>query len=152
MAAAATSSRPLVLMLLVHTCRYVEGLRTIHKVEYDWTARKIHPLLVAAEAHTGQKLLTPRAADAGAAAGSRAVASDWVLNDAFLKAMLRANVDFCIKGDESGWRALIGTTDTAAAVFSTYQRKYAPFFVADYSCECGSVSICVRCVRLVCAC
>ncbi len=31
----------------------------IHGVEYDWTKRKIHPLLVHAELATGQSLLVP---------------------------------------------------------------------------------------------
>jgi len=101
---------------------YVEGLRTIHSTAYDWGARKIHPLLQAAEAQHGTRLLTR---DAGDARG-------WRLNGGLLRSLLEANVAFCLKGDEAPWHAAIGSGPAAAAAWAAFKRKYAPFFVADY--------------------
>ena len=106
---------------------FAEGLRVVHGIEYDWTARKIWPLLREAKAHTGQELIV-RVVDGEGGGGS----AEWALNVQLLRSLLYANMRYVLLGDESEWRALIGDTTTAAAAFAVYKRKFAPFFVADF--------------------
>ena len=114
---------------------FAEGLRVVHGLGYDWTARKIWPLLREASAHMGQQLLTR--ADHPAPSSSDSEGSDgsyggWALNLPFLRALLSANMLFVLLGDEKEWRELIGASEAAEAAFAVYKRKFAPFFVADY--------------------
>lgn len=102
---------------------YVEGLRLIHGVDYDWKLRKIHPLLVHAEEHTGEKLLV-RAAEAPAPTPGSS--EGWAVNAPFLHRLIAANVAFCLRGDESRWRDLMGTATRpdAEAAFTAYKVRW----------------------------
>lgn len=88
---------------------FAEALRR-GGVEYDWTRRHVHPLLVA----TGIDL----SAEAG--------------REARLTELLAANVAYCCKGDDSRWRALLARAGASDAALRDYQQKYAPYFVEDF--------------------
>jgi hypothetical protein len=99
---------------------YADGLRR-QGVPYDWGARRIWPLLRAAELHTGQTLLGAAGVDVR-----------------FLRALLAANVAFALRGDAAPWRALVGAAGEAA--FAAFEAKYAPFFVADFAWTAANVA------------
>lgn len=115
---------------------FAEGLRVVHGLGYDWTARKIWPLLREASAHTGQQLLTrtehPAPGNSDSESSSAGGYGGWSLNLPFLRALLSANMRFVLLGDEREWRELIGASEAAEVAFAVYKRKFAPFFVADY--------------------
>lgn len=77
-------------------------------VEYDYSARKAHPLLAA----SGIDLAAPGALVPG------------------LRRLLEANVAYCVRGDDGPWRALVGEAGLGA--LAAYKEKYAPFFVEDF--------------------
>ncbi|MBZ5708420.1 hypothetical protein [Nannocystis pusilla] len=83
---------------------FVEALRR-GGVDYDWTRRHAHPLLQA----TGVDPAEP----------------------AGLRALLAANVGYCVQGDDSRWRALLAGAGASDAALVDYQQKYAPYFVED---------------------
>lgn len=88
---------------------FVDALRRAG-VDYDWTRRHAHPLLVA----TGIDFADP----------------DRQMRD--LEALLAANVAYCCKGDDSRWRALLARAGASDAALVDYQQKYAPYFVEDF--------------------
>lgn len=77
-------------------------------VDYDFSARRAHPLLVAA----GLDLAAPGALLPG------------------LYRLLRANVAYCVRGDDGPWRELVG--ERGGEALAAYRTKYAPFFVEDF--------------------
>jgi len=108
------------LTMVVADMLYVEGLRKIHSVDYDWSARRIHPLLPLAEATTGKQLLSQ-----DAAGGS------WRVDGSLLRSLLYANVAYCLRGDDAPWRELLGG-GAGDAAWAAFDLKYRRFFVADY--------------------
>lgn len=103
---------------------FVETLRR-SGYEYDWTKRKIHPLLVA----TG------------------VVPFDANSREAFLdcfKRLLEANVEYCLTGRADKFLELIRANNaldtepdsagafTGCSALDNFKEKYMPFFVEDY--------------------
>lgn len=110
------------LTMMVADVLFVEGLRKIHGMQYDWSQRRIHPLLPLAEATTGKQLLSQQ----------RGAGGRWQVDGSLLRSLMHANVAFCLRGDEAPWRSLLGRGPTSDAVWLAFKRKYAPFMVADY--------------------
>jgi hypothetical protein len=80
-------------------------------VDYDFSRRHAHPLLRA----TGLDLTAPGALLPG------------------LERLLRANVAYCVEGNEEPWQALVeGAGPAGREALASYQQKYAPFFVEDF--------------------
>ncbi len=81
---------------------------------YDYGKRLIYPLFEA----TGLSFADP--------------AQRWNT----LRQLLRANVAYCVRGDDASWRALLaGSVDanpSSMAALEAFKRKYEPFFVEDY--------------------
>ncbi len=100
---------------------FVESLRLTGKYpDYDWSTRKIHPLFQA----TG---LNPFQADS-----EKRFCEDF-------RSLLEANVQYCLLGDDSLWRALmngssINSNSSAQKdlALANFKEKYMPFFVEDY--------------------
>lgn len=107
---------------------FVDGLRA-SGVEYDWTKRKIYPLYQ----DTGIDLSVADDADDPIAAG-RAFRER-------ARTLVRANVDYCLHGDDSTYRRLIADAhggasgeypDGLSPALTAFKEKYMPFFVEDF--------------------
>lgn len=72
---------------------------------YDWTRRHAYPLLAATQ-------IDPS-------------------DPAGLRELLAANVAYCVKGDDSRWRALLARAGAGEAALRDYQHKYEAYFVED---------------------
>lgn len=83
---------------------FVEALRR-GGVTYDWTRRHAHPLLLATQIDPSHR--------------------------EGLRALLRANVGYCVEGDDSRWRALLAGAGASDAALRDYEAKYEPYFVED---------------------
>lgn len=82
---------------------FVESIKR-SGVEYDYSARKIHPL------YSSSKL---------------DIEKDGIIK--VMKTLMDANVNFCCKGDETLWRSLVPED-----VFLRFKDKFEPFFIEDY--------------------
>jgi len=103
-------------VLLVH------HLATCGAFDYDWTARRIYPLFAATHA------------DLPAAGGDAALAT--------LEAVVRANVAYCLRGDDAPWRALFTDAAAGAAALAAFKEKYTPFFIVDYAWTASNIASC----------
>jgi hypothetical protein len=106
---------------------FVEGLRVVGGLTYDWRARAIWPLFEAARDGTHQRLLRGELCCVDGVDAVR-----YTLNLPLLVRMLHANVRYVLLGDEAPWRALVGSSPRGAAAWEAFKRKYAPYFVADW--------------------
>jgi len=104
---------------------YAEGMRR-QGVEYDYTKRRIWPLLAATEAHTGRTLL-----------GGPSGPSGSTLDLDLLHDLISANCAFALCGDPGPYAALVG--QAGAEKLASFKAKYAPFFVADYAWTSANV-------------
>jgi hypothetical protein len=80
-------------------------------VTYDFTARKIYPLF----SDLGLSLSDP---------------ATRVQN---LKQIIRANYLYCLRGDPSVYRDLLAQNGATEENLDAFIRKFAPFFVEDFS-------------------
>ncbi|MCY0990699.1 hypothetical protein OV203_26380 [Nannocystis sp. ILAH1] len=83
---------------------FVEALRRAG-ADYDWTRRHAHPLFAATQIDPSQ----PEG----------------------LRALLAANVGYCVGGDDSRWRALLAGAGATDESLRDYRQKYEPYFVED---------------------
>ncbi|PCC71831.1 hypothetical protein SAMN02745121_03183 [Nannocystis exedens] len=83
---------------------FVEALRG-SGARYDWTRRHAHPLFAATQIDPSQ----PEG----------------------LRALLAANVGYCVAGDDSQWRALLARAGASEAALREYQQKYEPYVAED---------------------
>jgi hypothetical protein len=86
---------------------FVESMRR-ERIEYDFSERKIFPLFQA----TGLKFT-----------------QSTFLDD--LRTILKASVDYTVKGDESKFKDLIRAAGANMESFESYKAKFEPFFVSD---------------------
>jgi hypothetical protein len=92
--------------MMIADVLFAESLKRSN-VEYEYKARKIHPL------YSESNLDIDR---------------DGVVF--VLKKLIKANVDFCCKGEDAEWRKILG--ENFDSVFGTFKDKFAPFFIEDY--------------------
>jgi adenylate kinase len=88
---------------------FVDTLRT-SGIEYDWSKRRIYPLFanLGLDLEAGPHFLTQ------------------------LERLLRANVRYCLRGDDGGYRALLTAAGKGTESLESFTGKYMPFFVEDY--------------------
>ncbi len=79
-------------------------------IEYDFSKRRIYPLFEA----VGIKLDDPRSLQAN------------------LKALLKANAAYCLRGDDSPYHELIRSHGGDFGALEAFKEKYMPFFVEDF--------------------
>jgi adenylate kinase len=119
---------------------FVESLSRSQVADYDFTTRKIYPLF---RSLWGESSVLP---DEGQNLFPIFGENGLPLHRnkekfiARLKAILKASVDFTVKGDDRSFKALLrkhNTTDdtliSAYETLSEYKRKYKPFFVSDFN-------------------
>ena len=92
--------------MMIADVLFAESLKRSN-VEYEYYQRKIHPL------YSESNLDIDR---------------DGVVF--VLKKLIKANVEFCCKGNEEEWKNLLG--DNFEKVFKPFKEKFAPFFIEDY--------------------
>eukprot|EP01080_Neovahlkampfia_damariscottae_P005368 gene5368-9176_t len=92
--------------MMIADVLFAESLKR-SKIEYEYQQRKIHPL------YSESNLDIDR---------------DGVVN--VLKKLIKANVEFCCKGNEEEWKKLLG--DNFETVFGRFKQKFEPFFIEDY--------------------
>lgn len=80
------------------------------KIGYDFTKRKIFPLFKATGIDFSDQ-------------------ENFVAN---LKRLMRANATYCLRGDDSAYRELIGDSPEGLAALAQFKDKYMPFFVEDF--------------------
>lgn len=84
---------------------FVDNLRKAG-IEYDWSKRKIHPLLDAVDLNT--------------------------MSMTDLRILLHANMRYALFGDDSEFRARLKPGPNAASVLEDYKEKYSRFFAEDW--------------------
>jgi adenylate kinase len=87
---------------------FVDTLRA-SGIAYDWSKRRIYPLF----------------ADL-----SLTLQGSTFLDD--LESLLRANVRYCLRGDDAGYRALLARAGHGTENLESFKGKYMAFFVEDF--------------------
>ena len=138
---------------------FVETLRK-SGYQYDWSKRKIHPLfldtglqpfVVGADNNSDNSANTANTTTSDTHPDSTTGVSTSTTNIAAsascFKKLLQANVEYCLLGNDKGWKQLIcdhhregensvkeedDEANNKYASLTNFKTKYMPFFVEDY--------------------